>query len=467
MEPNPKTDENPTRVRYGVLAFLAAMTFILYIDRSCINQAAPIIRRELGITQTHISFILNAFAISYAIFEVPAGHWGDRFGSRRILTRIVLWWSLFTALTGAAGGFVSLMAIRFLFGAGEAGALPNSARVLRTWFPESARGKAQGFVTTAMMIGGACAPRASQWLIDSIGWRVTFVVFAFAGVVWAVAFFIWFRDDPAQHPYTNQAERQLIAAGRDRHTVSSTVANNATAAHQVGHGHELHGPIPWKHVLASANIWLLSAVMITMSAIDEVLSSWYPTYLQAARGAAPAVSGQLASMVLGAGATGAFLGGLLTDWLVQRTGNHRWGRTAQAVVGSALAAAGILASISTDSTATASAFLGLAAFGMRLQLPAWWSSATQVSGRHLGALFGLMNMIGGIGRLASQQFVGRYADWRQSLGYSGRAQWDPALYVYVGIALIAMVLWALVNPEKTVDDQAGGDAQERPAPKRT
>ncbi len=157
-----KTNENPTRVRYGVLAFLAAMTFILYIDRSCINQAAPIIRRELAISQTHIGYVFNAFAIAYAIFEVPAGHWGDRFGSRRILTRIVLWWSLFTALTGAASSFASLVVIRFLFGAGEAGALPNSARVLHTWFPDSARGKAQGFVTTAMMIGGACAPRIAM-----------------------------------------------------------------------------------------------------------------------------------------------------------------------------------------------------------------------------------------------------------------------------------------------------------------
>ncbi len=209
--------------------------------------------------------------------------------------------------------------------------------------------------------------------------------------------------------------------------------------------------------------------MITMSAIDEVLSSWYPTYLQAARGAVPSVSGQLASLVLGAGAIGAFLGGWLTDWLVQKTGNHRWGRTAQAVAGSALTAASILASVSTDSTEKASAFLGLAAFGMRLQLPAWWSSATQVSGRHLGALFGLMNMIGGIGRLASQQFVGRFADWRQSLGYSGRAQWDPALYVYVGIALLGMGLWALVNPAKTVDDQTSTEVQQHqvPTPERT
>ena len=95
----------------------------------------------------------------------------------------------------------------------------------------------------------------------------------------------------------------------------------------------------------------------------------------------------------------------------------------------------------------------LVAFGAQLQLPAWWASATQVSGRHLGAIFGLMNMMGGLGRILSHQFVGPFADWRGSLGYSGRTQWDPSLYLYVVIALVGMVLWALINPEKTVDDK--------------
>ena len=134
----------PTRVRYVVLAFLAAMTFILYLDRSCISQAAPVIQKELDISETQKAMIFNAFALAYALFEIPAGRWGDRFGSRRIVTRIVLWWSFFTALTGAAGGFVSLVVIRFLFGAGEAGAMPNSARILREWFPDSSRRRTRG-----------------------------------------------------------------------------------------------------------------------------------------------------------------------------------------------------------------------------------------------------------------------------------------------------------------------------------
>jgi MFS family permease len=442
--------ECPTKVRYRVLAFLAAMTFILYLDRACINQAAPLIKNELGISATQLGFVFGAFTLAYAVFEIPAGWWGDRYGSRRILTRIVVWWSFFTALTGAVWGFATLVIIRFLFGAGEAGALPNSARVLRGWFPESSRGRAQGLVTTAMVIGGAAAPIASQWLIDRVSWRWSFVVFAVAGVVWAIAFYAWFRDDPSDHPDTNEAERRLIAGGRNGGKIADLSAE-ALAGDSVAKG-KVHGPIPWRRVLTCRNIWLLGTVMMTMSAMYEVLSSWYPTYLQNARSASPVLSGRLASLVLAAGAVATFFGGWLTDWLVQTTGSRRWGRTGQAVLGAGLSGVGILASIWTDSTVAASAFVAVAAFGVQLQLPSWWASATQVSGRHLGALFGMMNMMGGAGRFVSQLFVGGFADWRASLGYSGRAQWDPGLYLFVVIAAIGMVCWSLVNPEESVDE---------------
>ena len=430
-------NERPTKVRYIVVAFLAAMTFILYLDRSCINQAAPVIKKELGISETQKGLIFGAFSLAYALFEIPAGRWGDRYGSRRILTRIVLWWSVFTALTGACGGFASLVIVRFLFGAGEAGALPNSARILRSWFPYASRGRAQGIVTTAMILGGAASYTASQWLIDLVGWRWSFAVFALIGVAWALAFYAWFHDDPADHPQTNDAEVFLITEGRTDHKAAGMD----------------HGPIPWADIVKCSNIWLLSSAIIMMTAMSEFVNSWYPTYLQAARGASPDLSARLTTLVLVPGAIAAFFGGLLTDWLVRRTGSRRWGRTAQAVVGAGIAAFGVVASVRTDSTVVAAAFISLVAFGVQLQLPSWWACATQVSGRHLGAIFGLMNMIGGLGRMLSQVFVGGFADWRKSLGYTGRDQWDPALYLYVVVALIGMVCWAFIDPEKTVDDK--------------
>src|SRR5688572_13353450 len=126
----------PTRVRFGVLAFLCTMALLLYVDRVCIGQAAASIRTDLGLSKTQLGWVFTVFSLAYALFEVPAGHWGDRYGSRGVIARVVIWWSLFTALTGAAVGLGSLLLIRFLFGAGEAGAFPNAARVVTRWFPE-------------------------------------------------------------------------------------------------------------------------------------------------------------------------------------------------------------------------------------------------------------------------------------------------------------------------------------------
>lgn len=444
-------DERPTKVRYGVLAFLGAMTFVLYLDRVCMGQVAPAMQKELDISDTRMGLIFAAFTLSYALFEVPTGRWGDRYGSRGVLTRIVIWWSAFTALTGAATGFWMLALTRFLFGAGEAGALPNSARVVRNWFPESGRGRAQGVVTTFMMIGGAASPIVSQKLIDLFGWRWAFVAFGFLGVAWAGAFYAWFRDTPSEHPLSNEAERQLIEGGKPARQATLTDGETLAPDLVAETGAEEHGPIPWGLVRRNANVWLLGLAMMTMSAIYYMLFSWYPKYLQSARGVSPDQSGNLSSMVLGAGAFGCLFGGWLTDWLVRVTGHGRWGRTLPSMVGAAMAGSGLLASVRTDSTLSASIFIAMACCGVQLQVPSWWACATQISGRHLGALFGLMNMIGAVGAISSQLFLGRFADWMKGRGFSGRAQWDPGFYVYVGVAVLGMIIWSLVDPRKTVE----------------
>ncbi|OJW17828.1 MAG: hypothetical protein BGO49_30480 [Planctomycetales bacterium 71-10] len=425
--------ESPTRVRYGVLAFLAAMTFVLYLDRVCMGQAGPVIQKELGISDSWMGWVYASFSISYVLFEIPTGRWGDRYGSRGVLTRIVVWWSAFTALTGFAWGLWSLLAIRFLFGAGEAGALPNSARVLRVWFSDAVRGRAQAFVATSMLMGGTFSPFVSQWLMDAVGWRKTFAVFGLVGAGWAFAFWWWFRDDPESHPATNEAERRLIAEGRRGADVSPA-----------------HEPIPWRLVLRSPDVWLLGLAMVTMAATYNLLISWYPKYLQEARGVSASDSGWYSSCVLGTGAVGCLLGGWLTDRLTRGRAGRRWGRTLQAVLGAGLAAAALGGSLCVDSPVLSTALVAAACFGVQVQMPSWWAAATQVSGRHVGALFGFMNMIGNVGGIASPAFFGRFLDVMKDAGRTGRAKWEPGFWIYVGLALVGMVLWALVDPRRVV-----------------
>ncbi|HEY2253566.1 MAG TPA: MFS transporter, partial [Planctomycetaceae bacterium] len=195
------TSTRPTRARHLVLLFLGSLVFILYLDRVCIGKAEIAIRKDLGISKEQMGYVFGAFTFAYGLFEVVTGRWGDRFGSRGVLTRIVAWWSVFTALTGCVwkfswgenhyldignwhfsvamflNSFVLLMLVRFLFGAGEAGALPNTVRVIARWIPVEERGWSQGFILTCMQLGAVVSPVVATQLINAVGWRSTFAIF--------------------------------------------------------------------------------------------------------------------------------------------------------------------------------------------------------------------------------------------------------------------------------------------------
>lgn len=428
--------ERPTNARYTVLGFMCSLAFVLYLDRICISQAATDIKRDLNLSNTEFGYVAAAFTIAYALFEVPIGWWGDKYGSRGVLARIVVGWSIFTALTGAAFGFVSLVAIRFLFGAGEAGAFPNTARILSRWFPTERRGMAQGLVNSISQVGGALAPVLTSFLMVNIGWRWTFFTFSLPGIVWAAAFYWWFRDDPQTHPSTNDAERKLISAG--------TATNHGDA----------HPPIPWRIVLNSPQIWLMGFVLMCSAFNSYFYFTWYPTYLKEGRLVSERDAGFMASIVLTGGAIGCISGGFLIDYLVRKTGNRHLCRRMYSSTALVLAAVCLLAGRHSDSPFVASVWTAGSVMFLLSTLAAWWGAVTDLSGRHIGALFGLMNSIGGLGAITSQLFAGRYADYMKSFGHEGRAQWDSIFYVYAGVLVVGACGWLLINSSKSVDRDA-------------
>jgi MFS family permease len=467
VEPTNVFEAAPTRVRFGVLAFLCALSFVLYIDRICISQAAESMQADLGLSKSQMGIVFSSFTLAYVLFEVPTGRLGDRYGSRPVLIRIVLWWSAFTALTGCVWRFevgtdwgvglpsflvmetgepgersvlynslLLLILIRFLFGAGEAGALPNTARVLSRWFPGGRRGPAQGMINTAMLVGGTVAPIAAAYLIKDLGWRWAFVIFGSLGLVWVATFAAWFRDDPASHPGVNGAELALIRG-------SGSVAET---------GHD--APIPWRLVLHSRNVWLLGAIMSCMAFLTYMFYFWYPSYLQNARAVGEVTSGWLAGLVLTGGAIGSTLGGYLADWLARRMGERRRSLRVQGVCGLTLGAVFLVAGVACDEVLSATAFTSLACFSVALTVAGWWAAVTEISGSHLGALFGLMNSLGGFGAISSPIFLGFFVDWRARHGYEGRQQWDPAFYLYALVLLVGAAGWLLVDTGRSaVEDE--------------
>ncbi len=372
-----------------VLAVLCLLSGILYLDRICISAALDSIQIDLKLSNTDASYVLMAFTLAYGLFEVPTGRWGDLWGARRVLTRISLWWSLFTALTGACTGLWTLVGVRFLFGAGEAGAFPNVARVMSRWFPDEERGRAQGVLLAASQIGGALAPFLAAVLILNIGWRWTFAAFAGVGAVWAAGFWSWFRDDPATHPAVNAAEVERIG----RRATASVVDS----------------PIPWAATVRNPSVRFLSLIMACVSFNSYIYFSWYPKYLGAGRGIAATEAGLMASMVLAFAAAGTFTGGCILDRVVQggsTAGRRRLGGgacfSASALLGCAL---------STQDPWLAALFCALSCFATQLTQTMWWSCAIGISGRHVGALFGLMNSVGVFGAMSSQFLAGAIADW--------------------------------------------------------
>jgi sugar phosphate permease len=435
------------------MAYLCSLAYILYIDRICIGQAGTAMKAELDLTNSQWGLVGVAFQIAYAVFEPTTGHWGDRYGSRRVLTRIVLWWSAFTALTGCVwnfsaellpglvvNGFLLLLAVRFLFGAGEAGALPNAARVIAQWFPSGRRGPAQALISTSAQIGGATAPWVAAYFIQSpyIGWRLSFAIFASLGVLWAFFFARWFRDDPTAHPEMNDAERRYISSDRPPPPPPGADARRE------------HHAIPWRLVICNPNIWLLGAINACTAFYSYMLFLWFPTYLKEGRGLDEITSGRVGSLPYLFGAVGVLLGGYLGDWLTTWTGSRRLALGGIGTIGLTLAGVLVASSVRANTPLMAVLLCSTGYFFSYIQLAAWWAAMGDVGGRHLGALFGLCNMIGLSGGAVSQVFLGNFADHMKGLGFEGRAQWDPAFALYGGVLVAGGLLWLFVNPRRSV-----------------
>jgi len=324
----------PTRSRYKVLAFTTILAIVTYLDRVAISSAAPAIRSEMGLDAIEMGWVFSAFTWAYAVFEIPSGWMGDVMGPRRVLTRIVIWWSAFTAATGAAWNFASLLVARLLFGMGEAGAFPNTSRSFAKWFPVNERGAAHGWVFMGTRMGGAITPPLVVALMTSVGWRHTCYLFGILGVIWAWFWWRWFRDEPSQHPDVNAAELALIEAGREPH-VDGVRFN-------------------WAKLL-SPNLLLVYGMYFTMGYTLYFNLTWLPTYLKDVRGFTLQQAGWLSGVVLFTGGVATYIGGKLTDYLVTKYG-LKIGRS-MAVVTLPIAGLLLIAAAQTQDSMTAAILL--------------------------------------------------------------------------------------------------------------
>ena len=349
----------PTSARKILLGFVLTLTAIAYLDRVCISAAKPAIKAALNLSDAQMGYVFSAFTFAYALFEVPSGWLADRFGPRLMIARIVVLWSLMTALTGVASGFVSLLIIRLLFGLGEAGMFPGLARAFLLWIPAKSHGAIFGLSITAALLSGALTQKVVVGMLAVMSWRWTFPMFGVVGILWAVAWFRWFRNDPREHRGVNEAELALMGA--------SPV--------------EAHEPVPWRAMFASRHLIAVCFVYFGIIYGWYFYLTWMPDYLQRAHGFTPERAANFAAFPLLSMAVGVFFGGYLSDALCKRWGLRR-GRRACGIVSLPPAAAAVCCAAFVGNGAVAAVLLALAAGLASLSVASAWAVTLDIGGRH-------------------------------------------------------------------------------------
>jgi MFS family permease len=424
-------DVNPRRAsnaRGWVIVFAVTLAILSYIDRVSISQAAPVISRDLHLNKEQMGYVFGAFALAYALFEIPGGWLGDRIGPRKVLLRIVLWWSAFTAATGWMFSFIPMVIARFLFGAGEAGCFPNLTKACTTWLPGHERVRAQGIMWTFARWGGAFTPPLVILVFQWVSWRWAFVIFGLMGIVWAFLFARWYRDNPAEHPSVNAAELELLEEARKN----------------IGSQDSGHANVPWAKILRSRSVVMLWAQYFCLSFPWYFYITWLPTWLQEHHHLSPEASAQLAILPLLFGGFGSLFCGILLGPAARRFGGVTRSRRLFSMGGFVGASVLLALAVTIPNALTAMILMGLASFCNDLCMPPCWGACMDIGGKYAGTVSGSMNMFGNLAGFAAP-VIGGY------ILKSTHGNWDMFLYLMAGVYLLGAFCWPWIDPVTPIE----------------
>ncbi len=446
----------PSRTRYWVIVLAIALAVVQYVDRVAISQAKGDIAREMKFDDGQMGWIFAAFALAYALFEIPTGWLGDRIGARKVLVRVVLWWSFFTAATGWAWSYASMLVVRFLFGAGEAGCFPNLTKALGAWLPQNERTRAQALMWMGARWGGAFTPLLVVMVLAGVNWRNAFMLFSLLGVAWAVIFFLWFRDNPRDHRGVNPAERELL---------------RETAAHVAGHGR-----VPWRELAMRPSMWLLWAQYFCLSYGWYFFVTWLPDYLNTS--GRPILSNQflnwlanrmtgtvrpdliqpilkavLAGVPLFFGGFGSLVAGIISTRLIARGAGVVLVRRCFGFAGFAGASALLMISFYIEDPLLAMLAMGAASFCNDLTMPGSWATCMDIGGAWAGTVSGSMNMMGNLGGMVGPAATGAILAATVTVTAEGSVlkNWDLVFAISSAIYFLGAICWLFIDPVTPLD----------------
>ncbi len=399
-----------------ILLLLVILGMVTFLDRINISVAGSSIMHDLALSPSEWGWVQSAFILSYGLMQIPMGALGDRYGHRRILALIVLWWSLFTAFTGLAGGLASLLVIRFMFGIGEAGSSPCSTGVISRWFEKDEVGKAQGYVWAASRMGGALTPFVVIPVMMWVGWRAAFYLLGALGIVWAVVWY-WYYRNPSE---TSQ--------------ISITSTSSATSAPS-------KPSIDWGLLLRSRQMWLLCGMYFFYAFGSWFFFSWFPTFMELGRGFDKSELTYAVAVPFIMSMIGNIAGGHLTDRLSRKYG-IKTGRKALGSTSLALSAVCMFLAAFIPGKMAVFIFLSLCFGIFDLMLPSAWALCIDLGKQQAGTLSGAMNTAGNIGGFCCGILFGELV--QQSGNY------NLPLYMIAVMLIVSAVLFAFINPEKPI-----------------
>jgi len=406
------------KYRIRVLILLATLSVLTYLDRVCISVAGPRIQNELHLSSQDWGVVTGAFAIAYALFEIPSGYLADRFGARAMLTRIVLWWSAFTTLTGFASKLWPLMIIRFFFGAGEAGAYPTASTSVFRWFPAVERGRAFGVILLSGQLGGAIAPLLIVPIQVHFGWRTCFYLFGLIGVAWAGGWWRWYRNRPEEKTGITAGELKEIGAPVDA---------------------PLHG-LPWQTMGANISVWAIMATAFAYFYSYYFFLFWLPTYMMRARGFTESET-KLSALPFVVGAIANLTGGYARDSAVRSWG-LKWGSRVVGIGGALTASVSLFAAFASVNKYLALVCLALCYGGIAFQQPTVFATCAEIGNHYTGAVTGCMNTAGAAGGILSSLVFGYLV---QSTG-----SYDAVLLSMAGALILGAALWLRIDATETL-----------------
>lgn len=412
--------------RTWILVLLVLLGVVTFLDRINISVAGSAIMADLGITPDQWGWILSAFILSYGLMQIPMGALGDKRGHRVTLALIVLWWSAFTAFTGMAGGFVSLLVIRFMFGIGEAGSSPCSTGVISRWFPKDKVGRAQGFVWAASRMGGALTPFIVIPVIAGMGWRAAFYILGAVGVLWAAVWFLFYRNNPAQ-----------------MRGISAQELEEAPAAKLYGsaEGQAAKLKIPWKSLLRARQFWLLLAMYFFYAFGSWFFFSWFPTFMELGRGFDKGQLTYAIAVPFVMSMIGNISGGYLTDRLTARYG-LKTGRKALGSGALILSALFMFLAAFIPGKLQVFIFLSLCFGVVDLMLPSAWALCIDLGKKYAGAVSGAMNTAGNLGGFVCATVFGYLVN--------ATGNYNLPLFLIAGMLIISAVLFLFIDPTKQI-----------------